>query len=385
MPERPVWLLRRGKRPPPDHSSIFELREVSSFDDVCGDAADSDAADSAAADSAAADSAVAGDTAPGPAACRECSRGRDVPQGLAPVAELRHAPDMAIRLGGEGDGSGHAAGAVRRRIFAGIADRARSTSSDIQPPRPHCIIRSASESTARSVRAPAHGPRTGCRVHGGAAGRQPEHALERELRLYERRGTSRRTSDADRRIGSGVATVAPPALRSETKMNRQALALVPLRLMLGIGFIIHGAPKLFSNQQHGAFAGMLEGIGVPAAKLVAWLVGALEFFGGVGLILGFLAVQIAALLIINMLVALFTVHLRHGFNFINMTGMSEQGPRFGMPGYEVNLLYSAGLLAIVIGGAGAFSIDLMRRRAMLLRQETRQETLGTTRDPVGIG
>ncbi|MGD8395627.1 MAG: DoxX family protein [Candidatus Eiseniibacteriota bacterium] len=167
-------------------------------------------------------------------------------------------------------------------------------------------------------------------------------------------------------------------------MNREVLALLPLRLMLGIGFTIHGAPKLFSSQQHVSFAAMLDGIGIPAANLMAWLVGALEFFGGVGLILGFLAVPIAVLLIVNMLVALFTVHLPHGFNFINITGMSGQGPQFGMPGYEVNLLYIAGLLAIVIGGAGAFSIDLMRRRGSMLRSETRQETLSMGRDPASV-
>jgi putative oxidoreductase len=36
---------------------------------------------------------------------------------------------------------------------------------------------------------------------------------------------------------------------------------------------------------------------------------------------------------------------------------------FRPPGYEVNLLYIAGLLALILGGAGPFSIDrLLTRR-----------------------
>ncbi len=52
-------------------------------------------------------------------------------------------------------------------------------------------------------------------------------------------------------------------------------------------------------------------------------------------------------------------NLPHGFNFINITGMDKQGPVFGMPGAEVNLLYIAGLLPLVIGGAGAWSLDTL--------------------------
>ena len=67
----------------------------------------------------------------------------------------------------------------------------------------------------------------------------------------------------------------------------------------------------------------------------------------------------AVVLIVDMLVAMFTVHAPHGFNFINITGMGKQGPVFGMPGAEVNLLYIAGLLALVIAGTGAWSVDTL--------------------------
>ena len=49
------------------------------------------------------------------------------------------------------------------------------------------------------------------------------------------------------------------------------------------------------------------------------------------------------------------------FNFIHITGVTDQGPTFGMPGYEVNLLYISILLALALGGPGAMSFDAKRR------------------------
>jgi putative oxidoreductase len=67
-----------------------------------------------------------------------------------------------------------------------------------------------------------------------------------------------------------------------------------------------------------------------------------------------------------MLVAMFTVHLKYGFSSINTIGLTQNGPQFGPPGYEVNLLYIAGLLPLMLGGAGALSVDrvLARRRRL---------------------
>jgi hypothetical protein len=52
-----------------------------------------------------------------------------------------------------------------------------------------------------------------------------------------------------------------------------------------------------------------------------------------------------------------SVQLTHGFNFVNLVGQSSTGPVFGMPGAEVNLLYIAGLLSLVVSGAGRWSMD----------------------------
>ena len=68
-------------------------------------------------------------------------------------------------------------------------------------------------------------------------------------------------------------------------------------------------------------------------------------------------------LIVMMLVAMFTVHLRYGFSAIDTIGLTADGPQFGPPGYEINLLYIAGLFALILGGAGPISIDrLLSRR-----------------------
>ncbi len=137
----------------------------------------------------------------------------------------------------------------------------------------------------------------------------------------------------------------------------QKWAPLPLRLILGFGFAYHGFPKLFSAEGHRMFVGMLQGIGVPAPGATAWLVGIVEFAGGLALIAGAFVAVVSGLGILNMLVALFTVHLGSGFNFLNITGMGESGPLFGMPGYEVNLLYIAGFVALILMGAGAASVD----------------------------
>jgi len=141
----------------------------------------------------------------------------------------------------------------------------------------------------------------------------------------------------------------------------QQWAPLPLRIMLGIAFLYHGWPKVFTSQGHQGFAGMLGSLGVPAPAMTAWLVGLAEVVGGLALIAGAFVAIASVVLIIDMLVAMFMVHLPNGFNFVNITGTGKQGPVFGMPGAEVNLLYIAGLLALAIGGAGGWSVDTLLR------------------------
>ena len=132
-------------------------------------------------------------------------------------------------------------------------------------------------------------------------------------------------------------------------------AALPLRLIIGFGFMAHGYAKL--SRGPAGFADILHTIGVPAPSLMAWATALIEFFGGLAIIIGALVAIVSIPLIIIMLVAMFTVHLPNGFSSITLKGMTEHGAEFGPPGYEVNLLYIGGLLALILGGAGALSID----------------------------
>ena len=136
--------------------------------------------------------------------------------------------------------------------------------------------------------------------------------------------------------------------------------LLPLRLVLGFGFLAHGWAKWSRGPAN--FAKLLHQIGTPVPLATAWAVTLLEIFGGLALLAGVFVAVVSVPLIVSMLVAMFTVHLRYGFSSINTIGLTPDGPVFGPPGYEVNLLYIAGLLALMILGPGALSLDSVLRR-----------------------
>ena len=136
---------------------------------------------------------------------------------------------------------------------------------------------------------------------------------------------------------------------------------LPLRLVIGYGFVAHGWAKL--NRGPAEFAKLLEHIGAPLPEVMAWASTLIEIIGGLAILAGAFVAAVSIPLIVMMLVAMFTVHLRYGFSAINTIGVTAEGPQFGPPGYEVNLLYIASLLALILGGAGPFSIDrLLARR-----------------------
>jgi len=155
---------------------------------------------------------------------------------------------------------------------------------------------------------------------------------------------------------------ANPLVAMNTKWA--AYAPLPLRLILGFGMLYHGIPKF--GAAHEMTTGMFKMAGIPAPSLMVYVSGLVEVLGGLALIAGAFVALASIPLIINMLVALFTVHLPNGFSFIHVTGMDAKGmPIFGMPGYEVNLLYIAGFATLALLGAGAFSVDAMRQGRMM--------------------
>jgi putative oxidoreductase len=82
-----------------------------------------------------------------------------------------------------------------------------------------------------------------------------------------------------------------------------------------------------------------------------------ELVGGIAIVVGAFVEFTSVPLIVMMLVAMFAIHLRNGFSSINTVGLTAAGPQFGPPGYEVNLIYIAGLLALIADGPGPCSVD----------------------------
>ena len=129
------------------------------------------------------------------------------------------------------------------------------------------------------------------------------------------------------------------------------VALTILRLVLGVVFLAHGSQKMlgwFGGYGFHGTMGFFEHLGMPAP--VAFLVICTEFFGGLGLMVGLLT-RIAALGIgIEMIGAIFMIHLQNGF-FMNWFG-TQKGE-----GFEYHLLVIAAAAALLLRGAGAFSVD----------------------------
>ena len=135
---------------------------------------------------------------------------------------------------------------------------------------------------------------------------------------------------------------------------------LPLRLIIGFGFMAHGWAKL--SRGPSGFANLLTQIGAPLPEATAWVSTFVELFGGLAIFVGAFVEVVSVPLIVMMLVAMFTVHLKYGFSAVNTIGITPEGPKFGPPGYEINLLYIAGLVALILGGAGPLSIDALRSR-----------------------
>jgi putative oxidoreductase len=132
-------------------------------------------------------------------------------------------------------------------------------------------------------------------------------------------------------------------------------APIPLRLIVGYGFMEHGYAKLSKGPD--AFAAILQAMGVPSPHFMAWSTILVELLGGFAVILGAFVAIVSVPMAAVLLVALFKVHLPYGFSSIKLMAVTAAGAKFGPPGYEVNLLYLACLAALVMGGAGPLAID----------------------------
>ena len=172
-----------------------------------------------------------------------------------------------------------------------------------------------------------------------------------------------------------------------TSFDRATLARwapIPLRLIVGYGFMAHGFLKLGRGVD--VFAAALNGLGVPAADVMAWVTVVVEVFGGLAVLLGAYVSVASVPMAVVLLVALVLVHLPFGFSSIKFLAVTAAGPQFGKPGIECDLLYLACLATLLAGGPGPFAIDNWRFRdrkrsgsALRLSQVKKWE-----RSPVGV-
>jgi putative oxidoreductase len=131
-----------------------------------------------------------------------------------------------------------------------------------------------------------------------------------------------------------------------------SIALLIVRVVLGVIFFAHGAQKVlgwFGGYGLKASAAYFTSMGMPLP--LAYLVCVMEFLSGIGLVVGFLAWLCALAAAAIMIGAIATVHWQHGF-FLN----AELKPGVGH-GIEYALALLAMASAVLIDGAGAFSID----------------------------
>ncbi|MFC2135885.1 DoxX family protein [Bacteroidota bacterium] len=117
--------------------------------------------------------------------------------------------------------------------------------------------------------------------------------------------------------------------------ERKDWAAIPLRLIAGIIFVMSGFPKLFVK--FGDVTGFFDSLGIPFPAFFVLVVGVVEFFGGIALILGAFTRYVSVLQGITMIVAILLVHLSGG--------------------YESALMLLMANLALLFTGGGKLSID----------------------------
>ena len=168
-----------------------------------------------------------------------------------------------------------------------------------------------------------------------------------------------------------MSTIVSPTVNSKEFLRDIAVDLpgrlpiarwapIPLRLIVGCGFMEHGFAKLSKGPDE--FAAILHALAVPAPHFMAWVTILTELFGGLAILLGCFVSLISFPMAALLFVAIFTVHLPYGFSSIKLMAVTATGAQFGPPGYECDLLYLACLLALVMGGSGPLAIDGLLRK-----------------------
>ena len=133
-----------------------------------------------------------------------------------------------------------------------------------------------------------------------------------------------------------------PYMRAESNAKWARWGMVPIRLVVGLVFVMHGGMKLFSFGIPGT-AAFLGKMGVPMPTVSAVVLIAAELLGGLAIGIGFYARWAAAALAFDMLVAILVAKLHGGF--------------FSPNGFEFELTLLAACLTIAMLGSGGISLQ----------------------------
>ncbi|MGC1346897.1 MAG: DoxX family protein [Methyloceanibacter sp.] len=136
---------------------------------------------------------------------------------------------------------------------------------------------------------------------------------------------------------------------------------IPLRLIVGFGFIQHGYAKLARGPED--FIGVFHAMGLPSPFLLGLLTIVIELVGGLMILVGALIPLATLPMMIVLFAAIITVHRPNGFSSIKLQSFDAAGAHFGQPD-ETDLLYLASLLALCFGGPGPVSVDGWLNRLM---------------------
>lgn len=137
-------------------------------------------------------------------------------------------------------------------------------------------------------------------------------------------------------------------------------AALPLRLMVGGGFLVHGCLKLGRGVE--VFAAALAGLDLPWPELLAWLTVIVEVLAGAAVLLGAFVTLMSVPMTVVLMVAMIKVHWQFGFSSIKFLAVTAAGPQFGKPGIECDLLYLACIAALLLLPSDPASLDGWRAR-----------------------
>jgi putative oxidoreductase len=134
------------------------------------------------------------------------------------------------------------------------------------------------------------------------------------------------------------------------KSKQHTLGLLVLRLALGLIFVLHGWMNILGGQES-FLREMLTMVGWSAPDLLVWLITGFELLAGLALILGVFTREAAALLAIEMVVAVVLFHVRQGFFIVAIPNAPLAY------GFEYHLSLVGGLVCLALGGSGAYALE----------------------------